>query len=95
MYAVWDRARPILACGLTMLIATFSLNVANVVLNARGQLKDYGEGVAQNLHDTEITTTYGGNRVGLAAAFMSLASNACATSLVAVRVWYVRYAPSK
>ncbi|VDC05457.1 unnamed protein product [Peniophora sp. CBMAI 1063] len=87
MYAVWERARPILVCGVTLLFITLCLNIANIVSNARGQLAAFSNGVAQNTKDTELTPTYGGSRLGLAAAFMSLISNLCATTLVAIRVW--------
>ena len=87
MYAVWNRKWPALACGITLLVATLSLNLANIVSNARGQLAAYNSGVSQNSKDTEIVSTYGGSHLGLVAAFMSLASNIWATLLVAFRVW--------
>ncbi|KZV60525.1 hypothetical protein PENSPDRAFT_593945 [Peniophora sp. CONT] len=41
-----------------------------------------------NANDSEIIPTYGAQYVGLAAAFVSLASNLCATILVGIKAWY-------
>ena len=87
MCVVWNRTRPILIFGAALLSTTLALNIVNIVANARVQLEDYNSRIAQNQRDTEIVPMYGGSYVALAAAFVSLASNLCATILVGVRVW--------
>ncbi|KZV67780.1 hypothetical protein PENSPDRAFT_41969 [Peniophora sp. CONT] len=44
----------------------------------------------ENLKDSEIIDTFGGTYVGLASAFVSLASNLCATILVGTKFWLHR-----
>ncbi|KZV63845.1 hypothetical protein PENSPDRAFT_197642 [Peniophora sp. CONT] len=96
MYVVWERARPLLVLGVALLSATLGLNIANVVANALYQLNAFiNDGVSGNKDDTEILPTYGVSHVGLAAAFLSLASNLCATTLVGIRVWLYRKQFSK
>ncbi|KZV59314.1 hypothetical protein PENSPDRAFT_595681 [Peniophora sp. CONT] len=84
LYAVWDRARSILAFGLVLLITTFALNVANIV----AEENPFAPFV--NDQDSEDVMTYGRRSVGLAAAFFSLASNMCATALVGLKIWLHR-----
>ncbi|VDB93779.1 unnamed protein product [Peniophora sp. CBMAI 1063] len=86
MFVVWDRARPALALGVAFLSAILGLNIANFVGTARGVYGDFG-GSGYNYLDLEIVYTFGTNPVGLAAAFVSLASNFCATVLVAIKAW--------
>lgn len=88
MYVVWDRARPVLVLGAAFLLAILGLNIANITEDARVQLVAYTAGIAENKHDTEIISIYGASLLGLLTAFVSLACNLCATTLVGVRVWY-------
>lgn len=88
MCIVWERARFVYAFGGVFLVAILGLNIANIVGNACGIFGDYG-GSGYNYQDSEVVSTYGTNAVGLAAAFISLASNFCATMLVAIKAWYV------
>ena len=86
MHVVWNKSRPITALGVTLLLTILGLNVANIVGVARYEAM-YVYGVYENTQDTEIVATYGNTPVGLAAAFMSLASNICATALVGIKFW--------
>ncbi|KZV66951.1 hypothetical protein PENSPDRAFT_688549 [Peniophora sp. CONT] len=95
MCVVWDRARSVIAFGSALLVATLGLNLANIIVTARARLTLHGTQIAENDQDTEIITIYGGNYLGLAAAFVSLASNACATVLVGLKVWLHRRQLSK
>ncbi|KZV66946.1 hypothetical protein PENSPDRAFT_654467 [Peniophora sp. CONT] len=90
MCVVWDRARPVLAFGSALLVTTLGLNIANIVVNARVRLDISASQIHENDHDTEIISTYGGNYLGLAAAFISLGSNLCATMLVGIKAWLHR-----
>ena len=83
MCIVWGKKRPFVAFGTTMLAATFGLNVANIVWIAGHVWK----GEIENPADTENVATYGISTIGIAAAFMSLASNLSATILVGVKAW--------
>lgn len=86
MCAVWENARPVIAFGASLLITTLVLNVNNIVIAAP---EDTGlTFTAENTNDSEIIPTYGAQYVGLAAAFVSLASNLCATILVGIKAWY-------
>ncbi|VDC02727.1 unnamed protein product [Peniophora sp. CBMAI 1063] len=90
MFVVWDRVRPVLALGATLIATTVGLNLANIVINSRGRFAIYNEDHYENVHNTEVMATYGGNYVGLAAAFLSLMSNLSATVLVGIK-FYQRY----
>lgn len=76
MYIVWDKSRLVLALAVLLSVTTFALNVANIV-----QIRQDNDGILR--HQTSEET-----RVGIAVVFMSLVSNACATLLVGVKVWY-------
>ncbi|KZV59878.1 hypothetical protein PENSPDRAFT_760281 [Peniophora sp. CONT] len=92
MCAVWERARTIFAFGAAMLVTTLGLNIANIVEQASLRLR-HGQtlsGVTYNTKDFEVIVTYGSTSIGLAAAFVSLASNLCATALVGLKIWVHR-----
>lgn len=103
MVVVWERKRPILALGAALLVTTLGLNIANIVSEAGFQAlpgdlfddqdsgiipDDKDSGIIPNEKDSEIISTYGETSIGLAAAFVSLASNLCATALVGLKAWY-------
>ena len=85
MCVVWERAWPVLAFAAALLITTLGLNIANIVSQAdfEATLK-----VTYNEQDSETLPTYGQTSIGLAAAFVSLTSNLCATALVGLKAWY-------
>ncbi|VDC05456.1 unnamed protein product [Peniophora sp. CBMAI 1063] len=87
MGVVWERKRPILALGAALLITTLGLNIANIISKAGIQAS---RGIIYNDKDSEIIATYGETSIGLAAAFVSLASNFCATVLVGLKAWLHR-----
>ena len=89
MCAVWGGARPALGLAGALLVATFALNLGNVIVETRAYLGHDSAGVNYNIYDSANFTTYGGNYIGIAAALVSLASNLCATVLVGVKVWFV------
>ncbi|KZV59879.1 hypothetical protein PENSPDRAFT_376882 [Peniophora sp. CONT] len=86
MYVVWNRARPILAFGIAAFVTVLGLNIANIVGVADSRVF---RGVV-NLKDSEFFVIYGITSIGLAAAFVSLASNLCATALVGLKIWLHR-----
>ena len=88
-----------MAFCVALLVVTLGLNIANVGINARDWLVQVHESYASSIvpsngKDSEFILTYGGTPIGLAAAFISLASNLCATMLVGVKAWYVTLTPS-
>ncbi|VDB85191.1 unnamed protein product [Peniophora sp. CBMAI 1063] len=84
--AVWEKRRPVIAFGLTLSVVILGLNVANVGINAHEQIDfDTVKAVNGNSSDSEFIATYGSTAIGLAAAFISLGSNLCATILVGVK----------
>ena len=92
MCVVWSNALPLLALSGALIVATCTLNVANIV--AIGSESPYVDvGFAPNIQNSfnakniGPASTYGAQNVGLAAAFLSLTSNLCATILVGVRAW--------
>lgn len=85
MCVVWGRARPVLIFGAALLVTTSGLNIANMIAQAGIQAR---RGIAYNGQDSEIIVTYGETSIGLAAAFMSLTSNLCATAIVGLKAWY-------
>ncbi|KZV60077.1 hypothetical protein PENSPDRAFT_694595 [Peniophora sp. CONT] len=85
MCVVWDRARPAVIFAATVLVTTLALNIANIVVIAAGLRAGKFDDATVNSKDTEFITTYGGTTIGLAAAFISLASNLCATILGSVK----------
>ncbi|KZV60071.1 hypothetical protein PENSPDRAFT_367569 [Peniophora sp. CONT] len=89
MCAVWERAHTVFVFGAAMLVATFGLNIANIVEQAE---LHSGNRVVHGINhkDVEIIVTYGQTLTGLAAAFLSLASNLCATALVGLKIWLHR-----
>lgn len=95
MCVVWDRTRTICAFATVLLLTNLGLNIANFVV-----IPQYGRNFeepsnllpSENLKDSEVIDTYGGSYVGLASAFVSLASNLCATMLVGTKFWYVIHA---
>ena len=94
MCAVWNGMRYVVALGTALLVSTLSLNIANIVGVARRELDVFlvpTAGFKENIQDTEIVSTYGANSIGLAAAFVSLASNFTATALVGFRFWCAIY----
>lgn len=84
MCIVWDMSRLVRVFAAALLITTFGLNVATIYIAA-----NLSPNVFYNLNDddSELNAIYGGTSIGLAAAFVSLASNLCATVLVALKVW--------
>ncbi|KZV65335.1 hypothetical protein PENSPDRAFT_134212 [Peniophora sp. CONT] len=83
-YIVWDKSRRVLIFGATLILATFCMTLANIIVVAGGF------GVPLHYEDQERVVTFGQNQLGLAAVYLSLASNVCATSLVALRTWLHR-----
>ena len=91
MCVVWERARSVRIFSAALLVATLGLNIANIVVIKRIMVDSHGFR-ARNSRDSEIISTYGLTPIGLAAAFVSLASNFTATALVGFRFWCVMYA---
>ncbi|KZV60075.1 hypothetical protein PENSPDRAFT_760203 [Peniophora sp. CONT] len=87
MSVVWNRARPVVVFGAMLLITMFGLNVANIVAQA-GFLAT--PEIPLNIKDSEVIPTYGETSFGLAAVFVSLASNLFATMLVWTKIWLHR-----
>ncbi|KZV67790.1 hypothetical protein PENSPDRAFT_754676 [Peniophora sp. CONT] len=91
MCVVWGKTLPVRAFAVMSLVATLGLNIANLVVEDHLFLHPTGPGVGlnkmRNTHDPELLGTYGETPIGLAAAFASLASNTCATLLVAIKAW--------
>ncbi|KZV66935.1 hypothetical protein PENSPDRAFT_67793 [Peniophora sp. CONT] len=90
MCAVWKNARPILIFGTVLLVTTTALNITNGIVLVVGTADRAGSGIILNSKDSELLFTYGSNSIGLAAAFMSLISNLCATALVGLKAWLHR-----
>ena len=88
MCVVWDRARSVRILSAALLVATLGLNIANIVVLERITVNSRWFRV-KNHRDSEIISTYGLTPIGLAAAFVSLASNFCATGLVGIKAWCV------
>ncbi|KZV60431.1 hypothetical protein PENSPDRAFT_644281 [Peniophora sp. CONT] len=100
MCVVWERARPAVALATVLMITTIGVNIANIVLSTRTQLSEFGSGrlyvpPGENKKDTEDILIYGLDSVGVAAAFVSLASNSCATILVGTKAFLHRRLLSK
>ncbi|KZV60433.1 hypothetical protein PENSPDRAFT_594080 [Peniophora sp. CONT] len=87
MCVVWGNARIVVVFGAVLLATTLGLNIANITASAREELFESNSG-PQKIDDVELIATYGTQYVGLAAAFVSLAGNFCATLLVGVKAWY-------
>ncbi|KZV65336.1 hypothetical protein PENSPDRAFT_689969 [Peniophora sp. CONT] len=83
-YIVWDRSRRVLIFAATLILVTSCMTIANIIVVA-GEL-----GIPTNYKDEERVITFGQNQLGLATVYLSLASNVCATSLVALRIWLHR-----
>ena len=95
MCVVWENSRPIIFCAMALLVTTLGLNIANIAGiegNAAGAAVISSVCVT-NFQDSELLSTYGENSIGLAAAFVSLASNIIATTLVGFKVWCVTDMP--
>ncbi|VDB85183.1 unnamed protein product [Peniophora sp. CBMAI 1063] len=88
MCVVWERTSSVRMIGAVLLIATLGLNIANIVVLHR--IMVYTRWFPRNSRDSEIITTYGLTPVGLAAAFLSLATNLFATVLVGTKAWIHR-----
>ena len=82
MCTIWEKARFAVVLSAVLVVTTAILAIFNVV--GLGRLVDGGP---ENALDSEVLPTFGETTVGLAAAFMSLASNACATGLVGLKAW--------
>ena len=82
MCTIWEKARFAVVLSAVLVVTTAALAIFNVV--GLGRLVDGGP---ENALDSEVLPTFGETTVGLAAAFMSLASNACATGLVGLKAW--------
>lgn len=87
MCIVWDRARSVCAFAAAVLVTTAVLNIANIAV-LQGTLLSPDFKLPKDFVNSWSVTTYGGTSVGLAAAFLSLASNLCATMLVGLKAWY-------
>lgn len=87
MCVVWGNARIAIAFGAVLLATALGLNITNIIASAREELLGSISG-PQKIDDVELISTYGTQYVGLAAAFVSLAGNLCATMLVGVKAWY-------
>ncbi|KZV59880.1 hypothetical protein PENSPDRAFT_376926 [Peniophora sp. CONT] len=85
MYIVWDRARFTVALSAALISTTSALAIANLV-----GLAGVVNNGTNNMLDSEVLPTFGANSIGLAAAYMSLASNVCATLLVGLKAWLLR-----
>ncbi|KZV67783.1 hypothetical protein PENSPDRAFT_653796 [Peniophora sp. CONT] len=98
MYIVWNKAFVALALGAALLVTSLGLSFVNILGVAGIQFGTYNttDFGPVNADDSEDLPTYGVLSVGIAAAFMSLAINLCATILVGlVRVWLYRRQISK
>ena len=82
MCTVWDKRRFTITLSVVLVVTTTALAIANLV-----GLSGIAGGGTGNLLDSEVLPTFGDNSIGLATAFMSLASNVCATVLVALKAW--------
>ncbi|KZV66950.1 hypothetical protein PENSPDRAFT_68349 [Peniophora sp. CONT] len=83
MCLVWEKNRLAIIFTAFMAVTLLGINILNVISLYGYSLRPSPAGA----DDTEIISTYGKTSFGLAAAFLSLASNACATALVALKVW--------
>ncbi|KZV66929.1 hypothetical protein PENSPDRAFT_636336 [Peniophora sp. CONT] len=90
VWIVWNKARPVFILGAAVLITTFGLNIASIATDAGLTLHGDSRRVSYNDNDSETFVIYGETSIGLAAAFVSLASNLCATALVALKIWLHR-----
>ncbi|VDB96659.1 unnamed protein product [Peniophora sp. CBMAI 1063] len=90
MCVVWDKRRLVLAFATVLIIAISVFNVLNLVWDGASVKLSAIPSPGFNVGDTEIIVIYGKTYVGLAAAFVSLASNACATALVGLKAWMHR-----
>ncbi|KZV60666.1 hypothetical protein PENSPDRAFT_759891 [Peniophora sp. CONT] len=84
MCIVWNRSRPIVAFAMVLLLAALGVNIANI---ASVVFDPRDISVNNGLTDLEPIPVYDESSVGLAAAFMSLMSNLCATFLVGFKAW--------
>ena len=89
MCAVWENKRWIIAVAAMLVVTTVRLNIANLVFVGTGLCGGCVTNEAWNTQDSDVLTTYGRNSIGLAAAFISLASNLSATLLVGLKALYV------
>ncbi|KZV65250.1 hypothetical protein PENSPDRAFT_551744, partial [Peniophora sp. CONT] len=88
MCIVWDKSRWTLALAAGLSLVTFALNVTNIV---RVRHLDLVPNIDfPRIEDTEVFATFGQTTIGLAAAFMSLSSNVCATVLVGAKAWMLK-----
>ncbi|VDC06863.1 unnamed protein product [Peniophora sp. CBMAI 1063] len=84
MCVVWKNKRPILVFAVGLALVTLALNIVNVVVTADNNGYQNKFLVQQNVPVFSETI------LGIMAAFISLASNACATMLVGIKVWLLR-----
>ena len=85
MCAVWSNSRIVLAFAAVAALGTSALNIANLIWLSATQKDVFSASVSTT--DTEVVPIYGLSHVSLAAAFISLASNVCATFLVGLKAW--------
>lgn len=88
MCLVWEKNRLAVTFAAIMATTLLVINILNIISLNTDSLPQPTES-----NDTETIFTYGLTSFGLAAAFLSLASNICATALVALKVWYVVSCP--
>ena len=86
MCIVWDRKRLVICFGAALSVITLGLNVANVIDTA---VLHASWGSSASFDHENVVEVFGQSPVGLAAVFMSLLSNACATTLVGLKAWRV------
>lgn len=87
MCIVWDKSRWTIALAAGLSLVSFALNVTNI-RQIRGS-DPFPNNALTRVEDKESFATFGQTTIGLAAAFMSLFSNVCATVLVGAKTWYV------
>ena len=85
MCVIWEYKRWTIAFATLLVITTLALNIANISFIGRALFQEGSENIFTNTRDSEILITYGLSDIGLAAAFVSLASNFSATVLVGLK----------
>ncbi|KZV68251.1 hypothetical protein PENSPDRAFT_754282 [Peniophora sp. CONT] len=97
MCIAWNNKRPAIAFGALLITAILALNIGSIRALVMVPYGDLAYDVRQGYNHADLTqyaaslaNPYHSNHIGLAAAFLSLASNFCATALVGVKAWLYR-----
>ena len=86
MCVIWEYKRWTVVIATLLVITTLVLNITNISFLGKALIQEVDEfNISTNIRDSEILITYGLSTIGLAAAFVSLASNFSATVLVGLK----------